>query len=635
MDQRPIELLAPAGKWEALEKVAAAGADAVYLGGKRFNMRLLRTGFNFSDREIQDAVTYLHQQNKRLYITINNLYYDNEIQEMSDYLLFLEELGVDALIIQDIAIIKLHQQLGLTVPLHASVQMGLGTAQALSFLADHGVSRVILSKNLSLQEIAQIHKENNMTIEYFAHGDLCISHTGQCVMSNLIAGESGNRGKCIKPCRWQYTLKGVTSAYNEPLYFLAHKDLCLYSHLQALLEAGVSSFKIEGRMREADYLAFLVGIYRNALDCILEDRADAKDSTGDVIKLEEKRVRDFSTGNLFGRSGLESIGLKGDREPFFPTRAHLLDRLQPEDYSESADNRVSNASGMEISVKVAGMEMLNALNDTGVNRFILGYEHIRQYQAGWNKKSIAKALDQAREKNLELVIETPRIVCGNEFIDIENLFAWMKSHGLTTVVVNDYGSLNLARNKGLRICGGPGLNLSNQVAVRFLKDNGLERITASLELDFTQLEAIRQSEPDIEVMVHGPLCGMVSDFCPAGAVSGEMAGNCSIHCLQDGYALLDEYGQHYYICSDTRCRSYIYYPYDLCLFSYLPQIAAAGMKYLRLDGQYYEIPQLVKTVSIYRQGIDDLEAGQWQQKNNYLKLLQLYPRGLTAVPYFR
>ena len=134
MEYSQIELLAPAGRWEAMEKVAAAGADAVYLGGKRFNMRLLRPGFNFSDQELRDAVDYLHQQDKRLYLTINNLYYDEEIEELSDYLLFLEELGVDALIIQDSAIIKLHQQLGLTVPLHASVQIGLAVPRRLDSL---------------------------------------------------------------------------------------------------------------------------------------------------------------------------------------------------------------------------------------------------------------------------------------------------------------------------------------------------------------------------------------------------------------------------------------------------------------------------------------------------------------------
>jgi putative protease len=634
MKNTHIELLAPAGKWEALEKVATAGADAVYLGGKRFNMRLLRSGFNFSDQELGDAADYLHEQDKRLYITVNNLYYDEEIEELSDYLLFLEELGVDALIIQDSAIIKLHQQLGLTVPLHASVQMGLGSSEAVKFFAGHGISRVILSKNLSLQEIAQIHQETGIDIEYFAHGDLCISHTGQCVMSNIIASESGNRGVCIKPCRWQYTLEGVDGAGEEAAYYLAHKDLCLYSHLKALVTAGVSSFKIEGRMREGDFLAFLVKIYRKALDDIIANQEDARPDPEDEKKLQENRVRNFTTANLFGRTRINVVDLSGEREPFFPTRARPLKRLQADDYIESSDIK-KDAAPIEFTVKVANQDMLTSLKDAGINRYILGYEYIRQYKAGWNKKQIAKVLEQNINNNIKIIIETPRIVCGDEISNIENLLDWMKAHNLGEVLVNDYGSLRLALDKGLSVSGGPGLNLSNGVTAAFLGDSGLKRITASLELNFTRLQRILQSGQPVEMLVHGPLCGIISDFCPAYTVAADAEEvNCSRYCLEKDYALADEHGQHYHITSDANCRNYIYYPYDLDLFPYLPQLYAAGLQYLRLDGQYYESEQLLQTVAIYRQAIDDLEAGHWQQKDNYQKLLQLYPRGLTSRPYF-
>lgn len=638
MKNTQIELLAPAGRWEAMEKVAVAGADAVYLGGKRFNMRLLRPGFNFSDQELRDAVEYLHQQDKRLYLTINSLYYDEEIEELSDYLLFLQELGVDALIIQDSAIIKLHQQLGLTVPLHASVQMGLGSSQAVKFLADNGISRVILSKNLSLQEIAQIYQETGLEIEYFAHGDLCISHTGQCVMSNFIASQSGNRGVCIKPCRWSYTLEGVPGAGNEPGYYLAHKDLCLHSHLQALIEAGVSSFKIEGRMREGDFLAFLVGIYRKALDRIIANPEDALPDPEDINKLQEKRIRNYTTANLFGRTRINAVDLSGEREPFFPTAPRLLERLQErsqeEDNTDYPDIEPASAP-LVMTVKVAHQDALTSLIDAGENRFILGYEYIRQYNAGWNKKQIAKVLEQGINKDATIIIETPRIVCGNEISDIEKLLDWMKAQKLTEVLVNDYGSLRLALDKGFSISGGPGLNLSNSIAAAFLADSGLERITASLELNFSRLQKILQSGQQVEMLVHGPLCGMVSDFCPAyDATAGSEEVPCTNQCQGQDYALVDEHGQRYPISSDARCRSYIYYPYHLGLFPYLPQLYTAGLRYLRLDGQYYETKQLLSTVALYRKAINDLKAGNWQQQDNYLKLLQLHPRGLTSAPYF-
>ncbi|NLX01921.1 MAG: hypothetical protein GXY40_05240 [Syntrophomonadaceae bacterium] len=634
MEHTQIELLAPAGRWEAMEKVAAAGADAVYLGGKRFNMRLLRPGFNFSDQELHDAVRYLHQQDKRLYITINNLYYDEEIEELSDYLLFLQELGVDALIIQDSAIIKLHRQLGLTVPLHASVQMGLGNSQAVKFLAENGVSRVILSKNLSLQEISQIHKETGIDIEYFAHGDLCISHTGQCVMSNIIASKSGNRGVCIKPCRWQYTLEGVPGAGNEPGYYLAHKDLCLHSHLHSLIQAGVCSFKIEGRMREGKFLAFLVEAYRKALDRIIANPEDTQSDLEDVNRLQEKRIRNYTTANLFGRTRINSVDISGEREPFFPTTPLPLEQLQAQDYTDVADIKVDTVP-VELTVKVANLDALTSLKNAGVDRFILGYEYIRQHNAGWNKKQIARVIEQGINEIASIIVETPRIVCGDEINDIEKLLDWMKARNLTEVLVNDFGSMRLALDKGFTVSGGPGLNLSNNGAAAFLRDSGLKRITASLELNFSRLQKILQSGQPVEMLVHGPLCGMISDFCQAYDVTaGSEEVPCTNQCQAQDYALADEHGQRYPITSDAYCRSYIYFPYHLGLFPYLPQLYAAGLRYLRIDGQYYEKEQLLQTIALYRKAMGDLQAGQWQQMDNYLKLLQLHPQGLTARPYF-
>ncbi|MEN6460879.1 MAG: peptidase U32 family protein, partial [Syntrophomonas sp.] len=175
-----LELLAPAGKWEVMESAAMAGADAVYLGGKRFNMRMLKSDYNFSNEELIRAVDYLHEKDKKLYVTVNNLYYEDEIEELKDYLLFLEEINVDALIVQDMGVVDLHNEMGLNIALHGSVQMGIGNSQAVKLLEKNGLSRVILSKNVSLQEINEIHRATGMVIEFFAHGDLCVSHTGQC-----------------------------------------------------------------------------------------------------------------------------------------------------------------------------------------------------------------------------------------------------------------------------------------------------------------------------------------------------------------------------------------------------------------------------------------------------------------------
>jgi putative protease len=229
-----LELLAPAGKWEVMESAVEAGANAVYLGGKRFNMRMFKSEFNFSNEELINAVDYLHEKDKKIYVTVNNLYFEDEIEGLKDYLLFLDEIKVDALIIQDLGIFDLHNEMGLKIALHGSVQMGIGNSQSVKLLEEKGLSRVILSKNVSLQEISKIHSATGMVIEYFAHGDLCVSHTGQCYMSNLFFGESSNRGRCKKPCRWKYQLERSGHTNGELKYFLANKDLCLYAYLADL-----------------------------------------------------------------------------------------------------------------------------------------------------------------------------------------------------------------------------------------------------------------------------------------------------------------------------------------------------------------------------------------------------------------
>jgi U32 family peptidase len=201
MSFQELELLAPAGKMEVLQQVVAAGADAVYLGGKRFNMRALKNDFNFTDEEIRSAVEFTHQRGRKIYITINNLYDSSEMNDIVDYLLFLKETGVDALIVQDLGIVDLCSQMGLDMPLHASVQMGIANLEAVKVLETQGFTRVILSKNVSLNEIREISAGTGLGIEYFVHGDLCISHTGQCYMSSFVSGKSGNQGKCQKPCR--------------------------------------------------------------------------------------------------------------------------------------------------------------------------------------------------------------------------------------------------------------------------------------------------------------------------------------------------------------------------------------------------------------------------------------------------
>ncbi|HOQ08934.1 MAG TPA: U32 family peptidase [Syntrophomonadaceae bacterium] len=625
MTNTDLELLAPAGKWDVLESVAQAGADAVYAGGKRFNMRMLRPDFNFSDWELKKAVDYLHEQGKHFYVTVNNLYYEDEMAELKDYLYYLQEIKVDGLIIQDLATAALHQELGLTVPMHASVQMNIGSSSAVDFLESLGFSRVILSKNLTLKEIEVIHQKTSLGLEFFIHGDMCVSHTGHCLFSSLIAGESGNRGRCRKPCRWKYQLE--LGSKSLPFgYYLAHKDLCLYPYLRELIQAGVTSFKIEGRMRDADYLGFLVRTYRQALDRFMENPDDYQTDPEAMHKLQENRIRDFTCGELFGPIELDSIGVDGTREPKFPTAPVKVVALGLQDFTPQT---IATQTIPEIVVKVGDMEGLQKLARQPVSYFILGLEKMQPGNRGWTWPELVNAMEYCQEQGLSFVVETPRIVMEKDMPIIQSYLDRLEGYSCQAVMVNDLGTLQEARERGYILFGGPGLNISNTRAGQLLRDQGLVRFTASQEASFGDLLALLDSDLVVDLIVHGPQCALITDLCLLKAAAGDTERPCSVHCGEDGAFLCDELGQYYEIRSDEYCRNYVFLPQPLSLYNFLPILTKAQVNGLRIEGQYMTPQELEAVVNIYQEGLNQLSRGEWDIEP-YQRLLSQYPKGITS-----
>jgi len=628
MMAKEIELLAPAGNWEVLQAVVEAGADAVYLGGKRFNMRMLKADFNFTDDELQKAVKYMHTRNKKLYITVNNLYNNQELGELEEYLKFLQAINVDAIIVQDMAPVVINQELGLGLSLHASVQMGITNSEAVKLLEDLGFSRVILSKNLHLEEIRAIYQSTHLEIEYFAHGDLCVSHTGQCYMSSFISGKSGNQGRCIKPCRWPYFLSTKDGRADRKQYHLAFHDLCLYPYLKELITAGVHSLKIEGRMRGAEYLSRLISQYRQAIDELMPDYSAYKVNNDRMKELYQGRIRDFTTGNLFNRPGIEDIGLSGEREPLFFTKPVRLNKLSPEDYKNYPHNKQHD---YELNVKVAELDQVPAIAGLGINNIILDLAVLMPNPGENGVKQ--SGLEMIKTYGRNIWLEMPRIVTENEFQQVEEI---AKSAGVSEIkgfIVNDYGCLKILADKGLSLKGGYGLNITNSKALALGMEKGLSRVTASLEIKIDHLQELLKETSEIEVLIHGPLCGMVTDVCLIKNAVDNLEP-CKDYCKQSDCALEDEYGQRYSIVADDSCRNYIFYPFDVCLFPYLPQIADLGVKNMRIDGQYYDTDKLYTLVKKYQQALQHLKAGKWDQEQNYREILLLSPQGLTSKPLF-
>lgn len=262
-----IELLAPAGTMENFRAAIEAGADAIYLGGKAFNAR--RFAGNFDIEELEKAVRLAHIHGVRVFVTVNIIIADMELAELEVYLKELERIQVDALIVQDLAVARIARRVVPTMPLHGSTQMTVADTSGVLFLAAEGFTRVVLSRELSLEEIRQVCANSPIEIEVFVHGALCVSYSGQCLMSSFIGGRSGNRGACAQPCRLPYELitdKGeVVSDVASP-YIMSLKDLNGLEELRALKEAGVASLKIEGRMKQSAYVYNVVSSYRKAID---------------------------------------------------------------------------------------------------------------------------------------------------------------------------------------------------------------------------------------------------------------------------------------------------------------------------------------------------------------------------------
>lgn len=296
---KKIELLAPAGSMESLYAAIQCGADAVYLGGNKFSARAYAS--NFDEEKMAEVVKYCHIYGVKVYITINTLIKDSEMAEAIEYAKYLYKIGVDALIVQDIGF-SMHLKAELPhFELHASTQMTVHNAEGALFLSSLGFKRIVLSRELSLKEVKFLSSEMNLETEMFIHGALCISYSGQCLMSSLIGGRSGNRGRCAQPCRLPYSLIEDFSGNEKKGYLLSPKDMCTLEVLKDIIDTGTASLKIEGRMKRPEYVAAVVTAYRKAIDNIYENKSDFD------LKSEEEKVL-----QLFNREGASKAYMFGN-----------------------------------------------------------------------------------------------------------------------------------------------------------------------------------------------------------------------------------------------------------------------------------------------------------------------------------
>ncbi|MDO5519657.1 MAG: U32 family peptidase [bacterium] len=264
---RDIEILAPAGSFETLKAAINGGCDAVYVGGSMFGARA--SAVNFQEDELVEAIHYVHLHGKQLFLTVNTLLKDKEIEDnLLKYLKRPYEEGLDAVIVQDVGVMNFIHSHFPDLQIHASTQMTLTMSEGADLFKDYGITRLVTSRELTLDEIKHIRETTNLEIESFVHGALCYSYSGQCLMSSMLGGRSGNRGRCAQTCRMQYELKdnGKTISDKDNAYLLSPKDMCTLDIIPELVESGIDSFKIEGRMKRPEYSAYVASLYRKYVD---------------------------------------------------------------------------------------------------------------------------------------------------------------------------------------------------------------------------------------------------------------------------------------------------------------------------------------------------------------------------------
>jgi putative protease len=295
------ELLAPAGDWEAMRAAVANGADAVYFGLSNFNARARAA--NFEPDELPAVMRFLHTRNVRGFVTLNTLIFSDELPAVAKFVKLAAECGVDAVIVQDLGLVRLIRRLAPKLHVHASTQMTLTEPRGIAFLRQLGVERVVLARELSLEDIRKVTTNTDMPVEVFVHGALCVAYSGQCLTSEALGGRSANRGQCAQACRLPYEMivDGLGRDLGDRAYLLSPQDLAAYDHIQPLIEAGVVSFKIEGRLKGGPYVAATTQTYRKAIDAACEGR-NPQFSRREELDLAQTFSRGLTPGFLDGNN---------------------------------------------------------------------------------------------------------------------------------------------------------------------------------------------------------------------------------------------------------------------------------------------------------------------------------------------
>lgn len=605
-NEQEVELLAPAGNFEIFQKVVKSGADAVYFGGKIFNMRMHRKDFNFTNEEVAEAIKLAHSLGKKVYITVNNLLSSEDLENTEEYFRFLEKVGPDAIIVQDMSVVKIIKELGLNINIHSSVMMNVHNLETIRALEDLGVTRVVTSREMSLNTIKQLSCQTDMEFEYFVHGDMCVAHGSQCLYSGMLFGNSGSRGRCMKPCRWGFELKKDSEVINRT-FPLAVKDMYMYEHIPELIEAGVVSFKIEGRMRDAEYLVELINYYSDAIDRYIADPIsfDRKKNANDIY---ENRKRDLSTGYAFGKPGLDNINERYEGTGKFYSTGKVFSK--PIEELEVSSKRASELKEIfkvedvktetpKLTVKVNSYDAAMVAIESGVDGIYLSGE-VFEPKRPFTKEEIM--MITANKKDTKIYLCLPRMMSERDFSKYNQLLR-NNDLGLDGLAVTNLGAIRKFKGLGLELVGDYSLNIYNSLSADFYENQGITRGVLSPESRAENTrDSLVTSKTPLEVIVHGSPVVMYLEHDLYENLSGE---NRRVN--GDVLKLVDDEGKEHPVYRDNEGRNHMLLSKELCYLPILKELNELGCNYFRIEACHYSNESLKVVLDVYKKAVQDLD----------------------------
>lgn len=609
LDFKP-ELLAPAGREDVFYAVLEAGADAVYMAGKLFNMRRHRKDFNFTNKQVEKLVEFAHQNGKKVYITVNSLLAQAEVPQMTDYLKYLDDIAVDSVILQDFGVVNLCHEHDIKVPLHSSTMMNVNSVEYAAFLKENGFTRVVTSRDITVDEVRRIHEQAGIETEFFLHGDMCSVQSGQCYGSGMIFGKSSNRGQCMKLCRWAYDMVSENSGQKiaENAYLLATKDLCLLEQIPELVNSGISSLKIEGRMKPAEQLSRIISLYRSAIDSYCEDPLSYNRKSAEITDLHRNRVRNLSTGFAFKTPGEEYFDLPGEREPMFLSYAGIQSSIKDwsEDPFEKFTPELEKTEKIpEISCVVGDIESARSAMKNGADNIILSWEGTLQVESGWKKNDLEELICDSRKANIRVIIETPKILTERELKELE--LTIIRYPEIETYSLTGAAAIPMLRKYNKNIWVSYNCNILNAEAYKFFKSYGCERFLPSLESSYENIADFRTASPEIstEIPAHGALTAMLVEHCLIAMNTQHISKKefCKMPCSFDSFSIVDKRGQKRRVMPDRYCRNHIMMEYDLCILPALKSFLALNPASLRIDARLYSADETGFITKIYSEAV--------------------------------